>query len=137
MARFEGGIVIRVTGERRLRAAQDIGLKKVPVQFISEDIAVILLIVNAAIGTFRADPFFRAVLHLGQVPSEATLRQRLDSTRGWQACRLGKAIRGIGSDGGSISASPRPPATPWRRGKAVHKACRLLPSPLGAGEVCA
>jgi len=91
----------------------------------------------AAIEAFRADPFFRAALHLDQVPSEATLRLRLDSTRGGRAWRLGKAIRGIGSGGGSISASPRPPANPRRRGKVVHKAHRILPSPLGAGEVCA
>jgi len=75
----------------------------------------------AAIEAFRADPFFRAALHLDQVPSEATLRLRLDSTRGGRAWRLGKAIRGIGSVGGSISASPRPPAPPRRRGKAVQK----------------
>jgi len=33
----------------------------------------------AAIEAFRDDPFFRAALHLRQVPSEAILRQRLDS----------------------------------------------------------
>ncbi|MFB3787417.1 MAG: hypothetical protein ACE15F_13715 [bacterium] len=36
----------------------------------------------AAIEAFRDDPFFRAALHLRQVPSEATLRQSLDSARG-------------------------------------------------------
>ena len=36
----------------------------------------------ADIETFRDDPFFRAALHLDCVPSEATLRQRLDSAHG-------------------------------------------------------
>ena len=36
----------------------------------------------AAIEAFRDDPFFRAALQLEQIPSEATLRQRLDSARG-------------------------------------------------------
>ena len=36
----------------------------------------------AAIEAFRNDPFFRAALPLQQIPSEATLRQRLDSARG-------------------------------------------------------
>lgn len=75
----------------------------------------------AAIEAFRADSFFRIALHLDQVPSEATLWQRLDSACGGRAWRLGKAICGIGSGGGSISVSPRSPATLRRRGKAVHK----------------
>ena len=35
-----------------------------------------------AVEAFRDDPFFRAALQLEQIPSEATLRQRLDSARG-------------------------------------------------------
>ncbi|MBI2505452.1 MAG: IS1380 family transposase [Candidatus Latescibacteria bacterium] len=36
-----------------------------------------------AVETFRADPFFRSALGLEQVPSAATLRQRLNGLAGW------------------------------------------------------
>ncbi len=46
LARYDGGKITLVAGERRLRAAQDAGLEKVPVLFVSGDTAEISLIEN-------------------------------------------------------------------------------------------
>jgi len=90
----------------------------------------------AAIEAFRDDPFFRAALHLDQVPPKPRCGNA------WTA----RAAGGLGVwERQSVVSGQSAGLSPLRRGHRLppgggerqsKKARCILPSPLGTGEVC-